>query len=327
MKKRILFNTGESRNLFFEKVLEKNKIKRWKDFYQELDIQRQTFDRYKGGKLTIPEELFVKFSVRLDKDSKEYFNKNVSILQENWGAIKGGKVAYSKHKYIFDRGREIAIERIKSKVPRFDIYQPLGEELSYFIGLLIGDGFTNKYGRYYLTQFTGNASKEKEFYEELILPIPKRLFGINPKIRYEFKSNAIRFNLYSKDLFLMITRRFKIEAGRKTRDVVIPKEILNANSEILLACIAGIYDAEGCMYFDKRNYYKNPYPAMSLNMKNPSLIKQISNVFSKYGIKHSTIKGDKTLYVYGKDSVKDFLKKVKLLNYKYKKDIEFLKTL
>ena len=131
-----------------------------------------------------------------------------------------------------------------------------------------------------------------------------------------------RVNFYSIDLFKMITKRFGIEAGRKTKDVVIPNEILKSDSGILLSCIAGIFDAEGCLFFDKRVQYKTPYPFISLNMKNPSLIKQISQIFNDCKIHHSITGNYKTLCIYGKRAVKDFLKEIKLLNLKYSEKIK-----
>lgn len=314
MEKRILFNSDKARLLFFEKFLESSEFNTWKEFYNSLDINRKTLDKYKTGRITLPESVFNKMISRLDQATIIYFKKNISYFDSNWGSVKGGKSTYEKHKEIFDKGREKAIEKIKSRAPRFDINLQLNEELSHFIGLLIGDGFTNKYGRYYLTQFTGNKLKEKEYYEKIIIPRAVKLFGFSPKIIEELNTNALRVNFYSIDLFNMITKRFEIEAGRKTRDVVIPTEILNSNSDNILSCIAGIFDAEGCLFFDKREQYKTPYPFISLNMKNPSLIKQISYIFKDHDIKHSISGNYKTLYVYGRNAVKDFLKKIKLLN-------------
>ncbi|MFH1358482.1 MAG: hypothetical protein ABIH37_01185 [archaeon] len=321
MEKRIHFNLDKIRILFFKRVLEANGFNSWKELYFNFNILRQTFDKYKSGNLTLPEFLFNRMISKFDKEVIDYFMKNISYYDSNWGFVKGGKITYSNHKHIFDKGREKAIKTRKERTPRFDINLPLNKELSHFIGLLIGDGFTNKYGRYYLTQFTGNKLKEKEYYEEIIAPRAIELFGFPPKIKEESKTNALRVNFYSIDIFNMITKRFEIEAGRKTRDVIIPREILNSDSNIILSCIAGIFDAEGCLYFDKREIYKSSYPAIALNMKNPSLIKQISKIFDNHNLKHSISGNYKTLQVYGVASVKDFLKKVKLLNTKYSKDI------
>jgi len=183
--------------------------------------------------------------------------------------------------------------------------------------LFIGDGFTNKYGGSYLTQFTGDKNKEISYYEKTVSNISKNLFGLSPNIRGEKRSNTLRVNFYSKSLYFLITKRFKILAGRKTYDVLIPKEILDSSKELILACVAGIYDAEGSLYFDKRSKYRKEYPVIGLNMNNKGLLKQLSNIFDKNQIPYS-ISGDfSKLYTYGSTNVKKFLMKVKLLNMKY----------
>jgi hypothetical protein len=321
MEKRIYFESKKIRKLFFEKLLEFNELDSWKDFIIKFKVPRKTLDSYKNGKLTLPNPLYEKMILNFNKDSILFFEKNIIIKDSNWGRVKGGISTFSKHKEIFQKGRKIAHENRRKYIPKFDINLTLTKELSYFIGLFIGDGFTNKYGKYYLIQFTGDKRKELIYYSGIISKISNELFNLNPKIKEEKKTNALRVNFYSLSLFKLITERFKIKAGRKSRDVLIPEEILNSSDEILLACIAGIYDAEGCFYFDKRKYYKLPYPAIALHMNNPRLIKQISDIFIKNKIEHSCTNNYSTLYIYGKNNVKLFLSKIILLNPKYELNI------
>jgi len=330
MNKRISFESKKIRDLFFRRFFENNNFKTWKEVYSYLELPRKTLESYKSGRLTLPESVFNKMISVFDQKDTDYFNKNISFFENSWGRIKGGKAAYLKNKIFFDEGRikgMLSIEKLfRIRKPKFDLNLPLNKKLSYFIGLFIGDGFTNKYGRYYLTQFTGNKVNEKVYYEKIISAISLKLFGITPKIKEELNVNALRFNLYSKDLFTLITNRFNIQAGRKTKDVLIPEEILKANSEILFSCIAGIYDAEGCFYYDKRENYKKPYPAIALHMNNPTLIKQISKIFLNNSIKHSFTSSYSTLYIYGKTNVKNFLDKINLLNPKYTEKIKQLNS-
>ena len=247
----------------------------------------------------------------------EFFRRKVLILKSNWGTVKGGHSTHRKHKWIFEQGRKKAHKVKKIEKKKFDINLPLSPELSYFIGLFIGDGFTNKYGGSYLTQFTGDKNKEIVYYEKVVSNISKSLFDLYPNIRGEKRSNTLRVNFYSKSLYRLITKRFKISAGRKSYDVLIPKEILDSSKELVLACVAGIYDAEGSLYFDKRPKYKKEYPVIGLNMNNKGLLKQLSNIFDRNQVPYS-ISGDfSKLYTYGHTNVGKFLKKVKLLNMKY----------
>jgi len=324
MKRRVFFKSKNIRNLFFKKVLSSYNFIKWKEIVLNFNIPRIMLGKYRDGHTTIPEPIYKKFIKNFNEKDINYFCNHIKYLDENWGRINGGKSTYLKHKQIFDIGRRIANDRKREIVTRFDINLPLTKELSYFIGLFIGDGFTNKYGHHYLLQFTGDKRKERGFYTDVISKITLNLFKFSPVIKEEVKTNALRVNFYSFNLYKLIIDRFKIKEGRKSKDVLIPDEILRADSDILLSCIAGIYDAEGCFYFDERTNYKSPYPVIALHMNNPQLIKQVSDVFIKYKIKHSFTSNYSTLYIYGKESVQDFLNKIKLLNSKYAEKIELL---
>ncbi|MAG78786.1 hypothetical protein CMI40_00215 [Candidatus Pacearchaeota archaeon] len=313
MEKRVIFNSNKIRDLFFLQILNSFKLKNWKSLSDILKINRNILADYRFGRLTLPEDLYEKLTVKLDKSKVNFFNKNISYKNRNWGNIKGGKSAYLKNKEVFDKGREKAIKVRREKVHRFDINLPLNRELSYFIGLFIGDGFTNKYGRYYLTQFVGHFPSEVNYYKRIVSNISNNLFGIIPKIKKDRVANAIRVNLYSKDLFLMFTKRFKNLSGRKSLTALIPNEILNSEKEIIMSFIAGIYDAEGSFYIDKRKSYKKPYPILELHMHNPRIINKISDLFNKFGIPHY-IRDNIRIYFYGEAKINIFLKNVKILN-------------
>ena len=319
--KRISFKNKKISNEFFHCVFKNSNQKRWKDFYEMLSTPKATCEKYKCGKLSMPENLYQDlFKLLLDNEIN-YFRKNAIILPDNWGQINGGKITYKNYREIFENGRRKGIEKMQSKLSRFDINLVLEKNLSYFIGLFIAEGFTNKYGRYYLTQFTGHLSEEY-FYEEIICKFAKETLNIEPKIRKQLGQNYIRVNFYSKDLFSMITKRFNIKAGRKSYDVLIPDEIINSSKENLFYCISGIFDGEACFFVDKRKVYSKPYPRIDLHMVNPGIIKQISEILNEENIKHGIVGDYSRINIYGDKNVKDFLKIIGFSNIKHLKKIE-----
>lgn len=315
MGRRAVFKSKEIRYLFFQKVMASFDSARIADFRLKFNIPKSTFELYRNGNLTLPEELYLKLSANLQKSELEFFKKHTEYFDSNWGRIKAGKSTYSQHKSIFDGGRIKAIEAIRNRAAKFDINLPLTSELAYFMGLFIGDGFTNKYKSGYIVQFTGEK-KEEQFYKTLISDYCKKLFDISPKIRYDNFCNAIRVNLYSRDLFNLITQRFKISAGRKSRTVLIPEEISKAKPAITKACLRGLYDAEGCIFFDKRDSYKNPYPRIELHMCNLELLHQVFNFLDKFGIKSKLGISEKNLRVtiWGFDEVRKFVREIGFSN-------------
>ena len=196
-----------------------------------------------------------------------------------------------------------------------DIYAPLSSELCEVIGLFIGDGFTNKYGSHYLIQFTGNVLEE-EYYTKLIIPKMFFLFKLKPYIKKEKDCSAIRISYNSKCLFKMLTERFKFNAGKKSKSVLIPEEILVARKELLFATLRGIYDAEGYVYLDTRKMYKKPYPRIELRMNNPKILKQIYRALSNAGVR-SYMRDEITLVIQGVNNVKSFVDIIGFSNKKH----------
>jgi len=201
------------------------------------------------------------------------------------------------------------------KIQRIDKEQPLSKELCEFIGAIIGDGFTNKYGTHYITQFTGHRKLDYNYYKKHIIPLSKKIFDLREKTVE--KDNWIRVNFYSKELFLLLTKRFNIPRGKKSKTVKIPSEILNSNKDFLRKTIRGIYDTDGYFYYDKRKIYKNPYPIIDLHMNNLPLLEQIKECLLKFKIK-STIRAKQThLLIYGKVETKRFLEDIGFKNQRH----------
>ena len=106
------------------------------------------------------------------------------------GCRKGGKTTYQKYPHIF--------EKLHHKHD-FDIGLELSTDLCEFVGAFIGDGFTGRYGGNYLTQFTGDARYEWEYFKYSLAPIAQKLFNIDASLRAV--GNTLRMNLRSKSLY------------------------------------------------------------------------------------------------------------------------------
>jgi len=328
MDKRIIFNSNEIRILFFEKSFNSFNFKNWKELRKSFNISRSALESYRTGKLTLPGELYEKLSNLLDEKIKSFFADNIKFLDSGWGRIKAGKITYSTHKNIFEAGRNKAIGIRRLQVHKFDINLDLGLKLAYFLGLFIGDGFTNKYQGYYLVQFTGDK-KEEQFYKSVVSDYCKDLFNLIPKIKDDKYANAIRVNIYSKNLFELITQRFNISAGAKSRTILIPREIIDSKPEIIKSFLRGLYDAEGCVFFDKRGKYLKPYPRIELHMCNLAFLKQVSIILTKFGIHNvvGTSKGNLRVTIWGFEEVKKFAKEIGFMNPKQLKKLRGFKRL
>ena len=126
-----------------------------------------------------------------------------------------------------------------------------------FTGVVIGDGFTNKYDHHYLVQITGDKKLDENYYSAILQPLCKTIFDVPAKITTT--KDALRLSIYSKALFEMLTIRFDIPAGKKCYTIMIPEEIMSAENKFISATLRGMFNTDGGIGFDKRKCYKKPY--------------------------------------------------------------------
>ena len=197
---------------------------------------------------------------------------------------------------------------------KFDLNMPLSVELCEFIGAFIGDGFTNKYGRHHLVEFTGDARQDKEYLLNHIGKNANALFALHYCPYFSKAHNGMRIRFHNKQLFQFLTERFGMPKGKKCYTVKIPNEVLVARSELLSATIRGIFDTDGGLYIDNRPIYRKPYLRMELHMINPPLLNQVQTHLEKVGVKSKILSGGTRLQIMGKENVSDYLKKIGFSN-------------
>ncbi|MFA4855260.1 MAG: LAGLIDADG family homing endonuclease [archaeon] len=319
---RIYFDSDEIRCSFFENVKAFSGSESWTEFYHYCNKRKNLMEYYRFGQLTMPLQLFDMLCEILPKKLVAFFRSGAKRQDENWGRVKAGFATYNKHKSIFEEGRSIAIKKnyLRQLKTSFDANMPLSEELCEFLGCFIGDGFTNKCNRTGQIQFAGDSRFDRAYYNSTIIPIARKLFALkSPYIRV--KNNSLWVNFYSKRLFEFLTERFNMPAGVKFDKVMIPEEILGSETSLLVACIRGIFDTDGCIYFDKRKIYKEPYIRIELNMHNERLIEQISCCLKDLDINVKKLSNGWRLQIIGKKSVQQFLEKVGFSNNKHRNRI------
>ena len=326
---RAFFDSKVVRDSFFEEIKRNMQFKSWQNFYRYCCKRRNLMEYYRFGHLTMPSKFFDRLCDLLPKESLDFYRTKVNYRSEKWGCVKGGNTTYNLHKEIFEKGRNTAIRknRLRALRYRFDINIPLSEELCEFLGCFIGDGFTNIYSRTPVIQFAGDRRFDLQYYEDTIIPIARRLFNVKGAYT-RLKDNALWVSFYSKSIFKLLTERFGMPVGIKFDKVLIPDEVLNANPNMLTACIRGIFDTDGCVFFDKRPIYREPYIRVELHLYNGMLISQIGHCLRDLGINVKMLSAKTRLQIIGKDSVKQFLEKVGFSNNRHRDRIsEFFPSL
>lgn len=241
------------------------------------------------------------------------------------GRRKGGLATYKKHPEIFAKGRVLGVRRFKDLHPApllFDVMMPITPQLAELTGAFIGDGFTNRARYSYLTQVAGHKTLDRKYLTEHVATWVR---SVCPEARILIRDvknkNAMSLNVYSKSFFDLWTERFKMPSGKKCYTVKIPDEILRCDEKIINACLRGIFDTDGCLAFDRRAAYRQPYIRILLQMSSPVLLRQVHHLLHQQSIDSKLTEGDSRLQINGRTNCLMFIQKIGFTNERHKKKI------
>ncbi len=325
---RIKIRDDKLRDYFFLKVKESNG-ETFKEIGKSLNISKATFERYRNGKFLLPENLFLIFLEKLNEEDKFKMGRNIERLPDNYGQVLGGQRAYLLNFKEFDKGRKKGMLKLikKRKAVNYDfsdfnLIPPLCE----VIGAFIGDGFFNCYkNKSYHMEFSGDSRYDLNYYQNVIIPTIKEFFpNVNPKIYKVKKRNSIRIIFYSKEIFTFWKDFLGFKPGVKTYTVKIPQVIIESGGEYMRATIRGIFDTDGCVFFDRRKSYANPYPRINLHIANKELSEQIISFLSQDFKLYHAYDEKRQIYkieIYGKEQLKKWISLIGFSNQRHLKRI------
>ena len=317
---RVFFKSDGDRINFFNTL--KVKFGTWKNFSKIFGIYKSKLERYRYGEHSMPKDFFDEILLEIDSEKRKNIENSVFFKDHGLGRKKAGRITYSRHKRIFEIGRKIASANAKPKY-HFDINMPLSPELCELIGAFIGDGFTNRYGGNYIVQFTGHSVLDRKYFSVLTAILKGMSPNCNPLLSK--RGNTLRLTINSKEMHLLLTKRFRFPAGLKTYTVQIPDEIVNSgNLNLINRCIRGIFDTDGGVYFDKRKSYKSPYIRIGLQILSRNLIGQIYNYLQMQGINPTLTRKITNLQVNGRENCKKFIETIGFSNRRHLDKIENL---
>lgn len=204
---------------------------------------------------------------------------------------KGLKMLKEKKDYILVKAK-FGPSR-ETKIPL-----TLTEELSFFVGAIIGDGHLRRSK----SQINIELSDKKLiiYIRDICKNIFDRDFNIRPiKPR---KNRKLTYVIYidSKAIHLLLNQVFKIQIGNKSNIVTVPDLIINSSKDIKSAFISGILMTEG----GKRRR------GFGLSTSSKKLWKGLINLFNNIEIK---VLLDKWIYKkYNKEYYGFYFKKEKI---------------
>ncbi len=204
--------------------------------------------------------------------------------------------------------------------------EQLNPEICELIGTFIGDGYLTNSGRNYTFGISGNKQLDEDYLKNYIKPLIKRNFPFTePRLHYRSDENTLMLRVNSKRFYNFFVS-LGFNRGKKSKTVTIP-EIISENDIFMAATIRGIFDTDGCIFFDKRPRYKKPYPRVTLQMTSRKLIKQLQTYLSKEFMiysreyrRHGEYRG--CVEIYGSSQLERFLKKIGLSNRRHLSKIQ-----
>ena len=211
-------------------------------------------------------------------------------------------------------------KKVIKRIPSSDI------EIAEFLGALSGDGFIGNYGerkQQFMIQLTGHK-EEKDYFKFLEKILSEKFENLN--FGYREKNKTLRLTIYSKDLFHFLKNNWGFPVDKKGNKIVIPR-VIRKSENLTRSFIRGLFDTDGCLFFDKRKRYKRPYPRLQLEIASQKLFKEVADYLSEYFricTKKRTRYGKYIIYsleIYGHEQLKKWLEIIGFSNNKHIKKV------
>jgi hypothetical protein len=164
------------------------------------------------------------------------------------------------------------VVRIKVKLP-----SAMSKELAEETGIHIGDGSMNFYKNSGLYSLRGHKTDDEKYYRYHIKSLFKKLYDADIKLRTW--PDVFGFQLCSNELVKFKHEFLGLPLGPKG-EITIPKVIMK-NDEFAKACLRGIFDTDGNIYFEKKK--NGPYPRIHLCTTSRKLGAQLEELIRRFG--------------------------------------------
>ena len=189
----------------------------------------------------------------------------------------------------------------------------MNNELAELYGAMVGDGCLSHYYSNYdrknkiCCMITGHIHDEP-YHRNILQPILLKNFGIKGYIWIRKKRNATLFSTSNKNVFNFF-KNLNFPIGVKGEKLRIPKVILSKN-KLSLACIRGIFDTDGTIYFRRKNE-----PVIEISSGDKRYLIEIKKCLNYLGF-HANL-GHNKVVIYQKKEIERFFEVIKPANTKH----------
>ncbi len=297
---------------FFDEVLNGKSLRK---FCLDNKINYNPAKWWRRGGCLIPKEIFDKI-LPMSKD-REYWSKSAKYFDDNWGTSKGGKESIRKlsRKQLLSN---LIYVRSKRKIPKL-LKIKFNKFFLEFYGALMGDGCLckvkrKKYGTIYYIIISGHKILDRNYHENYLIPLIKREFGLNFKIKVNKNNNSMVTQKINKDLFLKL-KNLGFPVGKKGQRLRIPKKLYNLNWKLSKNIIRGLFDTDGRIFSRKDERYR--YPHIKITSKSIKLIKQLYKILREKDYPVRITKNKDEIILKGIENTKKWMKDIGSSNKKH----------
>ncbi len=185
------------------------------------------------------------------------------------------------------------------------------ERLAELVGILLGDGCISNT---YQNRIEITLNKMEIEYAEYIAKLFKKLFGIQAKIKFRKKENALDILIFKKAIIDFFIKELGMVASPKWNRAKIPKIYLNNNLSKFV--LRGYFDTDGSVVLAKRAN-GTIYPRLEMKICPSPMRNQLINILkeNKFRFGAYSIDNNRTrLQMNGKKQVKKWLKEIGIRN-------------
>ena len=199
-------------------------------------------------------------------------------------------------------------------------FMKLTNNMCELIGAIIGNG--NIYDRRpSYVELSGHPTEDLIYFKKILTQLVINELSYNPRLF--FHSSAVRIRISNKN-FVIWLKSLGIPSGKfKFKRVLIPKKICISWKKTR-NCIRGIFDTDGCVSFDKRPIYSQPYPRVVLHILNEDLLKQLYKILKDKKFNVTISKKESSIYLNGFNEVRKFLIRIGFSNPRHHNRIKSL---
>jgi DNA-binding transcriptional regulator WhiA len=205
----------------------------------------------------------------------------------------------------------------------------LNEDLAEEIGIHVGDGSMNIYGKTYAYTLACHHIDDKEFMEQHIVRLYQKIYNLNIKLR-PWSKGTYGFRVNSKEMLNFKNKILGLPLGNK-KSIIIPKQIIEDDS-LTKSFLRGFFSTDGSINTFLANK-KSIYPRLEMCNVSIDLMHQIQEILKRKGFRTSMWKINRNkanwneglrLAMTGYEMLYKWNKEIGFINPKHSKKAEYL---